>query len=48
MTVAMMRKLSGGTMDIKNGSLRNHTKQLVHARRLKEAVKVTDSYFKAI
>ena len=44
-TVVMMRMLSGG---IKNGILRNHTKQLVHARRLKEAVKVTDSYFKTI
>ena len=49
MTIAMMRMLSGGTMDIKNEKPRNHTKQLVHARRREKSerkiVKVTESSF---
>ena len=37
-TIAIMRMLSGGTMDIKNGSL---TIQMVHVKRQKGAVEVT-------
>ena len=44
-TIGMMRMLLGGTMDVKNGGLRNHTKRPVYVGRREDSVEVTDCCF---
>ena len=44
-TIGIMTMLSGGTMDVKNGGLRNHTEQPVYVGRREDSVEVTDSCF---